>query len=166
VTPEGEDMYRSVVDVHLILHRSDGHILLAERAGAYGDGLLNIPGGKLEPDENVRTAAVREALEETGVIVDPADARCVAVVHHRNPSGESRVGFFFATTQWVGDPVNTEPAKCRRLVWVDPDNPPAETIAYTAAGLHAWRSGMLVALDGWNTTGQAIDLRGLDLAPL
>ncbi|GAB4077532.1 NUDIX hydrolase [Nostocoides australiense] len=159
-------MHRSVVDVHLILQRSDGHILLAERAGIYGDGLLNIPGGKLEAHEDVRAAAVREAWEETGVFVNPDDARCVAVIHHRNPYGESRVGFFFATTRWTGEPVNAEPTKCRRLLWANPDQPPAETIAYSAAGLRAWRTGTPAALDGWTNDDRDTSLRGLDMTPI
>lgn len=142
--------YRPVVDVHLILERPDGQVLLAERANTgYADGLVNAPGGKLEDGEDVRAAAIREAREEIGVDVDPDQARCVAVVHHRAPDGEARVGFFFATSTWRGEPVNAEPHKCAGLMWVDPDNLPAHTIAYGAAGLRAYRSGVPFALDGW-----------------
>jgi 8-oxo-dGTP pyrophosphatase MutT (NUDIX family) len=60
-------IYRSVVDVHLILQRN-GQVLLAERAGTgYADGWLNVPGGKLENGETVLDAAIREAREEVGV---------------------------------------------------------------------------------------------------
>lgn len=156
-------MYRTIVDVHLILQRPDGQVLLAERAGAYADGLLNVPGGKLEAGEDVRSAAVREAREEIAVEVDPEATRCVAVVHHRNPAGEARVGFFFVANTWTGEPTNAEPDKCRRLVWVDPNHPPAETIAYTAAGLQAWCSGATVALDGWTAPSQTLDLAALDV---
>lgn len=159
-------VFRSIVDVHLILQRDDDQVLLAQRAGAYGDGLLNVPGGKLEADEDVRAAAIREAHEELAVTVDPADVRCVAVVHHRNPAGQSRVGFFFATRRWTGHPVNAEPTKCRRLLWVDPDHPPAETIAYTAAGLHTWRNGTTIALDGWTLPAESVDLQALDIVPV
>jgi 8-oxo-dGTP diphosphatase len=150
--------YRSVVDVHMILERANGQILLAERAGTgYSDGLLNVPGGKLEDGEDVRAAATREAWEEIGVIVEPDDTRCVAVIHHRNPAGEARVGFFFATTIWRGEPFNAEPAKCAGLIWIDPDQPPPNTIAYTVAGLRAYRDGMPFALDGWTATSSQVN---------
>jgi 8-oxo-dGTP diphosphatase len=154
--------FRSVVDVHLILERDDGRVLLAERAGTgYADGLLNVPGGKLEDGEDVRTAAVREALEEIGVVVDPDDARYVGVVHHRNPGGETRIGFFFATRNWTGEPLNAEPHKCAGLIWIDPDQPPENTIAYTAAGLRGYRSGSPFLLDGWDAaTGRRLDISG------
>lgn len=143
--------YRPVVDVHLILERPDGHVLLAERANTgYADGLVNAPGGKLEDGEDVRAAAIREAREEIGVEVDPAHARCVAVIHHRAPDGEARVGFFFATSIWRGEPVNAEPHKCAGLLWADPDDLPPHTIAYGAAGLRAYRCGEAFALDGWS----------------
>lgn len=144
-------MHRSVVDVHMILERSDGLVLLAERAGGYASGCLNVPGGKLEDGEDALTAAVREAHEELRVRVDPAHVRGVAVVHHRSPDdGHSRVGFFFATPTWDGDPTNAEPDKCGGLIWVDPDRLPANTITYTAAGIRAYRAGTPVGLDGWN----------------
>jgi 8-oxo-dGTP diphosphatase len=142
--------YRPVVDVHIILARQDGKILLAERANTeYADGLVNVPGGKLEEDEDVRTAVIREAREEIGVEIDPQHARCVAVVHHRSPGGEARVGFFFATSTWTGEPVNAEPHKCAGLMWASPENLPAHTIAYGATGLRAYHSGEHFALDGW-----------------
>jgi 8-oxo-dGTP pyrophosphatase MutT (NUDIX family) len=143
--------YLSVVDVHLILERADGHVLLAERAGTgYADGLLNVPGGKLEDGEDVRTAAIREAREELGVVVDPGDTRYVCVVHHRNPGEEARVGFFFATSVWAGEPVNAEPDKCAGLLWADPDDLPGHTIAYSAAGVRAYREGSAFVLHGWD----------------
>jgi 8-oxo-dGTP diphosphatase len=148
--------YRPVVDVHLILERPDGRVLLAERANTgCADGVVNAPGGKLEDGEDVRAAAIRDAREEIGVEVDPEHARCVAVVHHGAPDGEARVGFFFATSIWRGEPVNAEPHKCAGLVWVDPDRLPPHTIAYGAAGLRAYRSGHPFALDGWNADAPA-----------
>ena len=147
-------IYRPVVDVHMILERADGRVLLAERANTgYADGLVNVPGGKLEAGEDVRAAAIREAREEVGVDIDPEQARFVAVVHHRAPSGEGRVGFFFATSTWDGEPVNAEPHKCAGIQWADPDHLPLHTIAYGAAGLRAYRSARPFALDGWDPDG-------------
>lgn len=44
-----------------------GHILLIERAGMPGRGLLALPGGHVNPDETFRSAAVRELKEETRI---------------------------------------------------------------------------------------------------
>ncbi|GLY16727.1 NUDIX domain-containing protein [Kineosporia rhizophila] len=141
--------FQSTVDVHMILRRPDGWVLLAERAGGYASGLLNVPGGKLEAGEDVVTAAVREAREELAVDIDPADVQMVSVIHQRNPDGETRVGFFFATDTWSGQPVNAEPDKCGGLVWADPTDLPAHTIAYSAEGLLAAAAGESFRVYGW-----------------
>lgn len=88
-------MYASVVDVLLLLVR-DGHVLLALRDGTgYADGQWNLPSGKLEAGEDLISALMREAREEVGVEIRPTEPRMVAAVHHRNPNGVGRVGFFF-----------------------------------------------------------------------
>lgn len=47
-----------------------GHVLLVERGGQPGKGLLAVPGGFLEPGERLLDGAIRELQEETGLIVD------------------------------------------------------------------------------------------------
>lgn len=47
-----------------------GHVLLVERGGAYGQGLLALSGGFLNQDETLFDCAVRELFEETGLVVN------------------------------------------------------------------------------------------------
>lgn len=49
----------------------DGRILLVKRRYPPGEGLWSVPGGHLEPGEDVLEAAVRELMEETGVLGEP-----------------------------------------------------------------------------------------------
>ncbi len=51
----------------------DGRVLLVKRAHPPIQGQWSIPGGVLEVGEFVREAAIREAREETGLIVEPGD---------------------------------------------------------------------------------------------
>src|SRR5437588_12270439 len=48
-------------------------VVLVKRAHPPIQGQWSIPGGVLEVGELVRDAAIREAREETGLIVEPAD---------------------------------------------------------------------------------------------
>jgi 8-oxo-dGTP diphosphatase len=51
----------------------DARVLLVKRAHPPIQGQWSIPGGALEIGELVREAAVREAREETGLIVEPGE---------------------------------------------------------------------------------------------
>jgi 8-oxo-dGTP diphosphatase len=51
----------------------DGRVLLIKRAKAPLLGEWSIPGGMLELGETLREAAAREALEETGLVIETAD---------------------------------------------------------------------------------------------
>jgi len=149
-TDTSSDRYRSIVDIYVLLQRPDGLILLLERSGTgYADGQLCPPSGHLEAGESVVQGVIREACEEVGVRIDPADLAFSHVIHHRNPLGQARIGFFFTTTRWQDEPANTEPHKCAGLYWADPSRPPANTVPYTAAALAAITRGAPFSLDGW-----------------
>ncbi|WP_073763783.1 NUDIX domain-containing protein [Streptomyces sp. CB02923] len=139
------------LDVHLILRRQSGsgpEILLSRRAGpVYASGLWHLPSGHLDgPHEDVVTALVREALEEAGVVIDPADVRAAVTVHHRSPGGACRTGFFFEVRQWKGEPRIAEPDLCDAMNWVPLDALPAKMVAFCRAGLEAYVAGARLAV--------------------
>ncbi|MFF7725675.1 NUDIX domain-containing protein [Streptomyces sp. NPDC008001] len=145
--------YRLVVDVMVLMVRSDGRVLLLRRAGqVYASGLLCPPGGHLEQDEPVTAGALREVAEEVGVTIAPRDLEFCHAIHHRSPEGEGRMGMVFTAQRWTGEPVNREPEKCSALVWVDPARPPSDCVPYTAAVLERFCSGALLSTHGWSTT--------------
>ena len=132
----------------MLLERG-GRLLMLRRSAdaAYAAGLLCPPSGHVESQEDVLQAAIRETEEETGVLLRPDQVRCVAVVHHRGPGGQARMGWFFAARPgWAGEPVNREPAKHSALVWVDPSVPSTDLVAYTWAGLRAYQEGASFAI--------------------
>ncbi|GIH72169.1 NUDIX hydrolase [Sphaerimonospora thailandensis] len=141
--------YQVTVDVHVLLERA-GHILLCLRQGTgYADGLYCLPSGHLEEGETVVQCAIREAREEVGVIIDPADLRPATVVHHLSPEGRPRIGVFFAAFRWNGEPYNAEPSKCGGLTWSPIDTLPDNTVPYTAAGVELYRSDTGIGVHGW-----------------
>src|SRR5690606_35569885 len=146
------ERYRSIVDVYVILQR-DGRILLLERQGTgYCDGMLHLPSGHLEEGEALHHGAAREAREEVGVTVDPDTLALAAVVHHRQRPDLARIGVFFTTRVWQGEPRNAEPHKCGRLVWADPRLLPHNTIDYPAQGIRTWLAGTGYTPHDWPAT--------------
>lgn len=105
----------------------DGRILLSRRQNkGWGDGLLCIPGGHVEPGETFTQAAVREAKEELGLTITK-DMLKYLCTEMKNVSGSPYVSIeFVATTS--EEPTNCEPNECSELVWVDPYNLPDDVI--------------------------------------
>ncbi|WP_433616924.1 NUDIX domain-containing protein [Dactylosporangium sp. CA-139114] len=54
--------------------------------------------GKLEPGEPAEVGAAREAFEEIGLLLPPAELRLAAVAHWHPPDGTPRIGLFFHCT--------------------------------------------------------------------
>jgi 8-oxo-dGTP pyrophosphatase MutT (NUDIX family) len=147
----GGERHTLPVDVHLIAVREGEkgpEVLLSRRAGTvYAAGHWHFPSGHVDgPFEDVVTALVREAYEETGLVVDPDDVRAAVTVHHRAPAGSARVGFFFEVRRWSGTPDVKEPKVCDAMDWFGFDALPEPMVAYCRAGLEAYRAGVPVAL--------------------
>lgn len=140
---------RHLVDVHILLIRGDEVLLSLRRSGDGFDHRWHLPSGKLEADESVATAAVREAAEEVGVDIDPAALRLVHVAHVTAPGYDSRLGLFFRVEDWRGEPFNREPDKCYALQWFLLSELPDDLIEYSALGLAALNSAEPYSEFGW-----------------
>ena len=82
-----------------------GRVLLVKRAHPPLQAQWSIPGGVLEVGELVREAAVREAREETGLIVEPAD---LLGVYDRVLRAEQRVQYHYVLIDFLCRPVGGE----------------------------------------------------------
>lgn len=56
-----------------IVVRDDSHVLLVRRARPPGEGMLDVPGGFVEPGETGEQTVIRELLEETGYQIEVTD---------------------------------------------------------------------------------------------
>ncbi|MFE3454137.1 NUDIX domain-containing protein [Nonomuraea sp. NPDC059194] len=144
-----DEIFRPHVGVHLIL-RQHGKVLLLLRANTgFADGSWSVPGGCLNADETLPEGAAREALEELGIVIDPADLTFAGLCHHADPDGQARIGVFFTASRWIGEPVNAEPEKCDKIDWFEADDLPDDIVTYIRTGIDAYRSGQAFSLDGW-----------------
>lgn len=126
-----KDRFKLIPAVYLIFRDGD-KVLLSRRANTgYQDGRYGLVAGHMEGQELATQAMVREAKEEAGVDVNPADLRFVHVAHRLNQStpGQERVDLFFETTKWSGNIINSEAEKCDDLSWHSVNNLPSNTLA-------------------------------------
>ncbi|WP_158852974.1 NUDIX hydrolase [Saccharothrix deserti] len=141
---------RHLIDVHILLVHDNRVLLTRRRDGDPAfDGLWHLPSGKLDAGESVLDAAVREAEEEVGVHLDPADLRLVHTLHVNGSGPEPRLGLFFEARRWTGNPANLEPDKCSAVRWFPLDALPDRIIDYPAAGIRAYRTGTAFGTRGW-----------------
>lgn len=112
--------------VALIEHTDEGErILLGRKLRGFGRGNIVLPGGKVEPGEQVIHAAVREFREETGLVLASENLELAAQINFRFSALESAdmdCAAFVARSA-TGSLVTTEELE---PLWVDSRSLPTE----------------------------------------
>jgi len=100
----------------------DGKVLLGYRLSPHGHGAWSFPGGHVEFGEHPEQAVIREAYEETGLIISAA--RKLTFTSDLYENGTQYITLFFQALDWSGNLENKEPEKCERWDWFHPDELP------------------------------------------
>lgn len=132
--------------VSLILD-NNGKILLLKRPRRKG-GNYSLVGGRVESDESVTHALIREAFEEAGLILKHEDLKMVHVMH-RQKNTESIVHFFFYANRWSGIIVNKEPEKCDGLEWFEINELPVNTTSAVMLAVILYQQGVAYSEFNW-----------------
>ena len=98
----------------LMFVRMDGMVLLIRKLKGMGAGLINAPGGRVEPGETPAAGAVREAQEE--LHVTPVGVREAGVLAFQFADGYSLRCHVYTATSYEGVPTETEEAI---PLWID-----------------------------------------------
>jgi 8-oxo-dGTP diphosphatase len=136
---------------YVLLRRTeDGveRVLLQLRRGTgYMDGHWALSAaGHVEAGEDAVSAAVREAAEELGLVLDPKDLVPLCAMHRaagRTEPGDQRVDFFFACRRWAGEPRRQEADKAAELRWFDLAALPDPVVPHELFVLERLRDGGL-----------------------
>jgi 8-oxo-dGTP diphosphatase len=148
-----KDRFKLISAVHLLLVRNGQVLLLRRFNTGYEDGNYSVPAGHLDGNEPASEAMIREAREEIGVDIDPADLEVVHVMHRQAAQDDrqvnERVDFYLTASHWEGEPKIMEHDKCDELSWHPIDRLPDNTIPYIRAALTAHLSGEYYSEFGW-----------------
>lgn len=112
------------VAVDVVLLNSDGEALLVKRSPELVEGgKWAIPGGMLDRDENVFTAARRELREETGYEAHALDFFALVSDPNRGDAGRQNVTVLFVAG--AGEKVGEPDAESTDIAWYALDALPA-----------------------------------------
>lgn len=143
----------NVPEVAIIIRRGKQILFVLRQNTGWGDGMYAMPGGHVEDGEKFSVAAVREAMEEVGLVIE--EMRPVHVTQRISSSDDGsiadvRFGLFFEATKWSGTPKNMEPERHGEIVWFDADDLPLENIVqFQADTLEAISQGKIYSELGW-----------------
>lgn len=143
-----KEWFRVHSAVYLLLVRENKLLLLRRTNTGYEDGKLSLVAGKVDGNEEVKRAAAREAWEESGVRVDPADLEVASVMHRNSDTGEW-IDFFLTVKRWEGEPYNREPDKCSEMAWYPLDGLPEDMIPHVRQAVENVLAGIFYDSYGW-----------------
>lgn len=131
--------FKRVSVAHVFLIQQDQVLLLNRQNTGHDDNQYGLPAGKIDRGETAPQAAVREAFEECGAVVDPKDLNLIGILQIGAPHSEAdeRIDFFFQANRWTGAITNREPDKCQELSWFPLNSLPDTTIPFIK---QAWKN--------------------------
>ena len=101
--PKREYPDRPIIGVGILIQQEDKYLLI-QRAANPDKGLWSVPGGLIEVGELAADAAKREALEETGLVVEIKERLGVVDKIEHDEAGE--VFYHFIIIQYLATPLS------------------------------------------------------------
>lgn len=135
--------------VYIIFKKDSKVAFLLRGNTGWMDGHYGLVAGRVDKGESIAAAAIREAEEEAGVTIHPADLQLVGTFHRKETDSEW-VDLLFEASKWRGDIHNAEPHKHDELAWLDPHELPENMVSSVRFYIEQYLAGKTYAEYGWN----------------
>lgn len=135
--------------VYLIFRQGNKVLLLKRANTGFADGKYSLVAGHVDAGESFLQATVREAKEESNVLVEPDDLKLALTLHRQREDSLVYINCFFEVGNYSGEIKNNEPEKCDDLSWFDLDNLPENTLDYVRFALDKIAKGENFGTWGW-----------------
>lgn len=146
-----KNIYKLPAYVGIILKKENQILLVQRHNTEWASGYWNFPGGLLEENETLATAAARETAEEVGVSVNPADFIFSHILHIRanNKNTQDIIGFYFIAEKWNGTIENKEPHRHSAVAWFDLNNLPTDITEHALLAIESIKTHKKYFEHGW-----------------
>ncbi len=138
------DTARPYAAAYVLLERAGKVLFVLRENTRWMNGYYGLPSGKVERGEGFLAAAVREAKEEVGVVIVPADLEhVISFWRHEadDPPDMEWCDVVFRAKAWQGEPYNAEPDMHSEAAWFALDALPQNTIPQTRDMIQAIVAG-------------------------
>jgi len=136
-----EENKNVLVGLGVIILRKDGKVLIGKRNGEFVPE-YSIPGGSLEAGETFEEGAIREVMEETGMVIkDPKIVGISNNLETYKKTGKHYISVNLLATDFSGEPQVMEKDKCAGYGWYDPEKVPEPHFEASKKGLESYFNG-------------------------
>jgi len=132
-----------------MIEQEDKLLLSLRQNTPFFSGHYGLLGGKIEENESITHALIRELYEEIGITVTKENLHFVHCLSFINEKGVAIVAFVFKATTWQGDVANCEPDKIAELQWYALDALPENVIPRHRHIIEMVQCGVLYSEKGW-----------------
>lgn len=140
-----------------IILKKDNQILLLKRMNTgFADDLYAFPAGKVDGNEPMFQAAVREVKEELGVMLDEQSSKVVHVCHYKGINDFEGLSFYVLAEKWEGEPRNSEPDRHEYIKWFDIDKLPSDLITIHSFCFDKIQENIFYSEFGWDKPVDAL----------
>jgi 8-oxo-dGTP diphosphatase len=132
-----------------ILQKNNDLLFLLRKNTPFFSDHYGLIGGKVEDNESITHALIREIYEEINITVTQDNMQFAHSLSFKNEQNKAILALVFRINDWIGEIENKEPNKCAELGWFTLDNLPQNIIPRHHHIINMIQQGIMYSESGW-----------------